>query len=468
MGRSFSFALIAGLLFSVVIIINIIASSNLKAMDDDHHMGGGGAVKNVVLFVGSGLGPAGVTLTRAFQETLRKGDASVPTSLSFEPFLTATLRTRSSSSGTSDAAAAASALATGKKTANGMVAIDPQTKKEVVSILEKAKQAGLKTGFVTTDELTGPVAAAFTSHMEGTTMPGMVASSQLSTKFDLLMGGGSTQYTGDHAKAWTDASYSILVSADDLAQATKLPLLGLFAEKRLGFAIDAKKADVDKKQPSLAQMTKKALDLLRSDNQKGFVLVIEAGNIDACAQSHDAACLAHEVLAMQESFEAVADLVTKAKDTACLIASDRDSGGLVLTDWDPSKLTASSASVQVISEKLKASANAKAKDEILAATNITISETEAAVIEGLRAGDQLASKIGDTLSAHAGISWGSAGDTGVDVNLYACGDASTDVPRGNVDNTAVGVYLMKKISDPMSHSTPAPTSSGHGGGGHHH
>jgi alkaline phosphatase len=57
-----------------------------------------------------------------------------------------------------------------------------------------------------------------------------------------------------------------------------------------------------------------------------FFCHFPAGNIDACAQAHDAACLAYEVLAMQESFEAVADLVTKAKDTACLIASDRDSG----------------------------------------------------------------------------------------------------------------------------------------------
>ena len=66
-------------------------------MGSDHHMGpgGSGTVKNVVLFVGSGLGPAGVTLARSFQEVLRKGDASVPTTLAFEPYLTATLRTRS-------------------------------------------------------------------------------------------------------------------------------------------------------------------------------------------------------------------------------------------------------------------------------------------------------------------------------------------------------------------------------------
>lgn len=55
----------------------------------------GGAVKNLVLLVGSGLGPSGITLARGFQETLRKGDSPVPTVLTFEPYLTATLRTRS-------------------------------------------------------------------------------------------------------------------------------------------------------------------------------------------------------------------------------------------------------------------------------------------------------------------------------------------------------------------------------------
>lgn len=58
-------------------------------------MGGSEGVKNVVLFVASGLGPTGVTLARGFQETLRKGDATVPTVLAFEPYLAATLRTRS-------------------------------------------------------------------------------------------------------------------------------------------------------------------------------------------------------------------------------------------------------------------------------------------------------------------------------------------------------------------------------------
>lgn len=121
-------------------------------------------------------------------------------------------------------------------------------------------------------------------------------------------------------------------------------MLGLFAEKDMEFGIDRKS---NSKQPSLAQMTQKALDLLR--NNKGFVLVVEgkaqlcylqdvginrllasAGNIDACANAQDAACLAHEVLALQESFDAVASVLSKTKDTACLVVSDRDSGMLLL------------------------------------------------------------------------------------------------------------------------------------------
>jgi alkaline phosphatase len=135
------------------------------------------------------------------------------------------------------------------------------------------------------------------------------------------------------------------VATPDLEKVAKLPVLGLFADKKMDFAIDQKSGD--KTQPTLLQMTKKALDLLHND--KGFFLVVEgkanlacavarawvtdsrtcvaaAGRIDECAYAHDAACLAHEVLALQESFDAVADLLVKTKDTACLIASDRDSG----------------------------------------------------------------------------------------------------------------------------------------------
>jgi hypothetical protein len=64
-----------------------------------------------------------------------------------------------------------------------------------------------------------------------------------------------------------------------------------------------------------------------------------------------------------------------------------------------------------------------------------------------------------------------AGGTGVDVNLYVCGDATTDVPRGNVDNTAVGVYLMKKVPSATGATTTTTTGGGMdmgGHGGHHH
>lgn len=51
-----------------------------------------------------------------------------------------------------------------------------------------------------------------------------------------------------------------------------------------------------------------------------------AGNIHNCEEVNDAACMAHEVLALQESFDAAASLVEKNHDIACVVASDRDYG----------------------------------------------------------------------------------------------------------------------------------------------
>lgn len=55
-------------------------------------------------------------------------------------------------------------------------------------------------------------------------------------------------------------------------------MLGLFADKKMDFAIDQKSGD--KTQPTLLQMTKKALDLLHND--KGFFLVVEGKANVAC------------------------------------------------------------------------------------------------------------------------------------------------------------------------------------------
>jgi len=461
MGRAFGFALFVGAILVVVISVNIISSTNIKR--SDHMTMGGVKVKNVVLFVGSGLGPSGFTLARGFQETLRQGDASVPSKLSFEPFLVATLRTHSFNDTIPDVAAAASALATGKKAANGMLAVDPVTKEAVPSILERAKQAGLRTGIVTTGELTGAGVAAFTIHADNATMPSMVANSQLDAKIDLLLGGGKPYYTANQGKAWTDASYTILNTPDELEKANTLPALGLFADKGLDFAIDQKQAASS--QPTLAQMTRKAIELLRND--KGFILVIESANIDECAYAMDPACLAREVLALQDSFNAISDLIMHTQDTVCLIASDRDSGGLIINSYQPFLLVSSLASVQTMSDQIRIKTGSQPKEVISQATGIQITDIENNNINSVRERASLASTIGGIISDHVGVSWGSDGDTGMDVNLYVCGDVSEGVPRGNVDNTAVAIYITSKVLT-MSTTSGNTHSDMHTGGGHTH
>jgi len=56
---------------------------------------------------------------------------------------------------------------------------------------------------------------------------------------------------------------------------------------------------------------------------------------------------------------------------------------------------------------------------------------------------------------------------GMDVNLYVCGDVSEGVPRGNVDNTAVAIYITSKVLT-MSTTSGNTHSDMHTGGGHTH
>jgi alkaline phosphatase len=80
-------------------------------------------------------------------------------------------------------------------------------------------------------------------------------------------------------------NYTIVSSAEELRAVQKTPVLGLFAENRMKFAIDRHDSDVE---PSLKEMTEKAIDLLKGSD-KGFFLFVEGSLIDIAGHNNDAA-----------------------------------------------------------------------------------------------------------------------------------------------------------------------------------
>ncbi|MGZ8407928.1 MAG: alkaline phosphatase, partial [Caulobacteraceae bacterium] len=119
--------------------------------------------KNVILFLGDGMGGSTITAARIF-EGQQAGRDGASNSLAFETLPYAALSKTYSNDGlVTDSAAGIHAILTGTKTNNGVLGLTDTVKygdcagsagHEVASLMELAKQRGLSTGAITTTRLT--------------------------------------------------------------------------------------------------------------------------------------------------------------------------------------------------------------------------------------------------------------------------------------------------------------------------
>lgn len=117
---------------------------------------------------------------------------------------------------------------------------------------------------------------------------------------------------------------------------TSLPILSLLAPFNTPYEIDRLALSPTKRLPSLASLSRTALNLLHksSENERGFLLMIEGSQIDLCAHQNDPACHAREILAYQQAIEEVVEWVKRRNDegerTVVISTSDHETGGVTL------------------------------------------------------------------------------------------------------------------------------------------
>lgn len=283
------------------------------------------APRNVILMIGDGMGLAQVTYTRLMHDE----SGSI---LNMETAThSALVKNQSANSIITDSAAAATALATGCKTNNGMIGMLPDGHK-AETILEAAKRLKKSAGLVTNTTITHATPAGFGAHVESRGSEADIAPQYLSTKIDVLMGGGkanfipkSTPGSGrsderDLLKEASDAGYKIAFTRDEMLSVSDGKLLGLF---EMGYLTTMPP------EPSLAEMTSKALDLL-SANERGFFLMVEGGQIDTMCHANDAVGMLKQIRDFDEAVEKALQFAQNRDDTLIIITADHETGGLSL------------------------------------------------------------------------------------------------------------------------------------------
>ncbi|WP_346243704.1 alkaline phosphatase [Shouchella clausii] len=356
--------------------------------------------------------------------------------------LRAFVQTHSANAEVTDSAAAGTALATGEKTNNGMIGVTPDGQ-TLSTILDSAKENGKRTGLVATSTITHATPAAFAVSVESRNSYTEIASQMVANDhIDLMLGGGRTEFVPEDQGGIREDGVDLISEAEEkgfafVETARQLAnwdgeedrLLGLFAEEALSPAAN-KRTD----EPSLGEMTEKAIEFL-SKEDNGFFLMVEGSQIDWAGHANDAYYAMTDTAAFEEAVEAAVDFADENGETLVVMVGDHDTGGMAVhasEEGDPSKLHSVSALGSDMAAEVERNYS-NLKEVLETYTDFEWTEEE---LDQLKESDSLELAINTAISEKAGVAWSSLDHTGIDVPLYAYG-AGAERFSGTIDNTEV-------------------------------
>lgn len=326
-----------------------------------------GEAKNVIFFLGDGMGPTTVTAARIYKY---KEEGELNMEKLDGKTRTARIKTYSNDAQTTDSAPSMSAYMTGVKMNNEVLSMSSDTKAikptgadsncpatgngtPVDTILELAKAKGKSVGAVTTTRVTHATPAATYSHIchrdaenniaAQAAVGGAGFNNKLGDGLDVLLGGGRDYFlptTGVgagkgkrtdgrdlvaemKAKGYAYASTGSSLATIDGTQTTKL--LGLFNTSHMEYELDRVKKSID--EPSLSAMTLKAIDVL-GKNSQGFFLMVEGGRIDHALHGTNAKRVLDDAVAFDDAIKVALDEMQKRDpglaNTLIVVTADHD------------------------------------------------------------------------------------------------------------------------------------------------
>ncbi len=325
--------------------------------------------RNVILFIGDGMGISTITASRIL-EGQRKGQSGEDNRLSFEEFPNSALvRTFSANQQTADSAPTATAMVTGWHANDGALSVGPAlgenesdaaivARHTLRTVLEEAEGRGLSTGIVTTTRITHATPASNYAHTPNrdweyagqmpptATLPDIAAQllqhQKTGNGLEVVLGGGREVMMDTGS---TDPEYPALKGRrrdgrnlitewlaaqpgaqyvwrrDDLLKVDTgkvSHLLGLFEPSHMRYDTDRSRDPGG--EPSLAEMTTRAIEVLRK-NSKGYYLMVEGGRIDHAHHAGNAYRALTDTIAFSDAVRAAAEM-TDARDTLILVTAD--------------------------------------------------------------------------------------------------------------------------------------------------
>lgn len=342
-----------------VLLISVLATIIVSACSRPASESAAKPARNVILFIGDGMGVSTVTAARIFDGQSR-GETGEENFLSFERFpRTALVKTYNTNQQVPDSAGTATAIHTGVKTRAGVIGIGPEADRRncdqaaahvLETIGEIAKKRGKAVGIVTTSRVTHATPATVYAHSperdwesdryltaEQTASGCGDIARQLvelddDAGIDIVLGGGEREFVGADAGGQRKSANANLIEAwlssganrrfIDTRQALDRitpdqRVMGLFAPSHMTYV--AERPD-DTTEPTIQEMTAAAIRYL-SHQPGGYYLMVEGARID---HGHHDGKPGYALLETQAFSEAVAvalDMVDLS-ETLVLVTAD--------------------------------------------------------------------------------------------------------------------------------------------------
>lgn len=273
---------------------------------------------NIILVIGDGMGLAHISLG----ELLSK-----PPSPLQRMEVIGLQKTYSASHLETDSGAAATAMACGVKTFNSAEGVGPDSMR-VTSIMELAKDKGMKIGFVVTCPVVHATPAAFYAHVDSRGSYEEIARQLATSGMDVFVGGGEKYFKERHSdesnllEVLERNNYTILSSEDPKVE---FDFRKISREKRIAaFTAYEDPQRASQGRTYLPQMVSETMDAIKVRSDKGYFLMVEGSQIDWAAHANDQEWLALEM----QDFYSTLDIILHKMDsnTLLIVTADHECG----------------------------------------------------------------------------------------------------------------------------------------------
>lgn len=420
-----------------------------------------GSAKNVIMMIPDGYSIEIETATR--WTTAEK-------KLVLDDMVKGLVRVNNSNTPIADSAPAATAMATGSKTETPFISCystkdgmpgfydfdKNKAKMPLATVLEGAKRSGRSTGIVSTSNIQHATPAAFCSHYPNRNEYEILGEQQVYQDMDVVLGAGSQYLDASKRKDKEDLineikslGYDYFTTKSEMDKTTSNKIWGMFAEKSMKYDIDRDPSV----EPSLAEMTTKAINTL-SKNDKGFFLMVEGSEIDWGAHANDPVATITDAIAFDKAVAVAKEFVKKTPNSVLIVAADHGTGGMTFgstginSGYDKTELD--KFTNLVANAKMTGQKVAEKLDDNR--TNIKDIMKEAYAINDLTAEEEnliktadkkdLQTAVGKVVSDRSYIGWTTRGHVGGDIALHCLTNGDNlKTLEGTIFNNQIGLYM---------------------------